>query len=194
MMRDEIQDHKTVPNGVAVRPQVARSGLVVLRKTVQGRLLRLKALAGEAQILVTDLFLGNYERELGPIPTPLTRRFDRRAKRLEIVADRVKALVGELTDDLRQRVEAYQRTLVVSGSEVSVKDLKTQLEEYERELILSALKACGMSQRLAARVLRVRPTTLNEKMKRLGLRSPRPHPAADRDHRRRNGRQGPPGI
>jgi transcriptional regulator with GAF, ATPase, and Fis domain len=173
-MQDEIQVEKPVSSHLSLPRRVARSGLVVLQNTVQGRLLRLKLLAGEAQKLATDLFLGNYEQALDPIPTALTRRFDRRAKRIEIVADRVKALARELAEDLRRRVEASQRSLVASGNELPAKDLKTQLEEYERELILSALKACGMSQLLAAKILQVRPTTLNEKMKRLGLRSPRP--------------------
>jgi transcriptional regulator with GAF, ATPase, and Fis domain len=49
-------------------------------------------------------------------------------------------------------------------------DLRTRLEEYERELVISALEACGMNQVLAAKELGVLPTTLSEKMKRLGLR------------------------
>ena len=41
---------------------------------------------------------------------------------------------------------------------------------YERALILTALAASGGNQRRAARSLGLLPTTLNEKMKRLGLR------------------------
>ena len=55
------------------------------------------------------------------------------------------------------------------------KDLKTRLEEYERSLILEALRATGGNQRQAAFALGVLPTTLHEKLKRLGIRShPRP--------------------
>jgi DNA-binding NtrC family response regulator len=50
------------------------------------------------------------------------------------------------------------------------KDLKRLLEGYERALILTALAASGGNQRRAARSLGILPTTLNEKMKRLGLR------------------------
>ena len=57
------------------------------------------------------------------------------------------------------------------------KDLRALLESYERALILTALTAAGGNQRRAARSLGLLPTTLNEKMKRLGLRE-RPLAAA----------------
>jgi DNA-binding NtrC family response regulator len=49
-------------------------------------------------------------------------------------------------------------------------DLKQLLESYERALIMTALAASGGNQRQAALQLGLLPTTLNEKMKRLGLR------------------------
>jgi DNA-binding NtrC family response regulator len=49
------------------------------------------------------------------------------------------------------------------------KDLKTLLEEYERSLILEALQATGGNQRRAAFALGILPTTLHEKLKRLGI-------------------------
>lgn len=53
-------------------------------------------------------------------------------------------------------------------------NLKTLIAAYERQLIESALQATAGNQRRAAAVLGVLPTTLHEKMKRLGLlrRSP----------------------
>jgi DNA-binding NtrC family response regulator len=54
--------------------------------------------------------------------------------------------------------------------------LRDLLDEYERGLIVSALQATGGNQRRAADRLGVLPTTLHEKLKRLGLR-PRPEPA-----------------
>ena len=42
---------------------------------------------------------------------------------------------------------------------------------YERRLIMEALERSGGVQRRAARLLGMRPTTLNEKIKRLGLRA-----------------------
>lgn len=47
--------------------------------------------------------------------------------------------------------------------------LKTLVAAYERRLILDALEATGGHQRRTAQRLGVLPTTLHEKMKRLGL-------------------------
>lgn len=47
--------------------------------------------------------------------------------------------------------------------------LKTLVDDYERRVIEDALQAAGGNQRRAARDLGVLPTTLHEKMKRLGL-------------------------
>ena len=60
------------------------------------------------------------------------------------------------------------------------KDLKTLLEDYERSLVQAALLASRGNQRRAAAALGVLPTTLHEKLKRLGLRSrPAVPPPAD---------------
>jgi DNA-binding NtrC family response regulator len=48
-------------------------------------------------------------------------------------------------------------------------NLKHLVAEYERQLIESALSAHDGNQRRAAAALGVLPTTLHEKMKRLGL-------------------------
>ena len=48
-------------------------------------------------------------------------------------------------------------------------DLKSMMAEYERTLIQQALIAAAGHQRRAAAVLGVLPTTLHEKMKRLGI-------------------------
>jgi DNA-binding NtrC family response regulator len=49
-------------------------------------------------------------------------------------------------------------------------NLKSLVEEYERRLIESALIKSDGNQRRAAAALGLLPTTLHEKMKRLGLR------------------------
>jgi DNA-binding NtrC family response regulator len=51
----------------------------------------------------------------------------------------------------------------------AVVDLKRLLEAYERGLILDALAASGGHQRRTAARLGILPTTLHEKMKRLGI-------------------------
>jgi DNA-binding NtrC family response regulator len=52
------------------------------------------------------------------------------------------------------------------GSKPTLKDL---VEAYERHVIEDALRASHGNQRRAARALGVLPTTLHEKMKRMGL-------------------------
>jgi DNA-binding NtrC family response regulator len=49
--------------------------------------------------------------------------------------------------------------------------LKQLVEDYERRLILAALARSRGNQRRAAAELGCLPTTLNEKMRRLGLRA-----------------------
>ena len=55
-------------------------------------------------------------------------------------------------------------------------NLKTMVDEYERELIQAALAEAGGHQRRAAASLGLLPTTLCEKIKRLGLREQRESP------------------
>lgn len=55
--------------------------------------------------------------------------------------------------------------------------LKDMILDYERRLILAALAASDGHQRRAAQALGLLPTTLHEKMKRLGIptaTAPRP--------------------
>jgi len=56
--------------------------------------------------------------------------------------------------------------LQTRGPRTTLRDL---VDAYERRLIEEALRATGGNQRRAARSLGVLPTTLHEKMKRLGL-------------------------
>jgi DNA-binding NtrC family response regulator len=53
----------------------------------------------------------------------------------------------------------------------SLPSLKQLVEDYERRLILGALERARGNQRRAAAELGCLPTTLNEKMRRLGLRA-----------------------
>ena len=48
-------------------------------------------------------------------------------------------------------------------------DFYREVELYERKLIQNALRICGGSQVKAARLLKLKPTTLNSKMKVLRL-------------------------
>lgn len=57
----------------------------------------------------------------------------------------------------------------VRESEANSPRLKALLDAYERRLIEEALAASNGNQRRAAAALGLLPTTLHEKMKRLGL-------------------------
>ena len=57
--------------------------------------------------------------------------------------------------------------------------LKDLVQEYERQLLLMALELAGWNQRRVAASLGLLPSTLSEKMKRLGLRTTRPEMALD---------------
>jgi len=50
------------------------------------------------------------------------------------------------------------------------KDLRSRVRAYERELILAALESTGGNQRRAAARLGLLPTTFHEKLKRYGIR------------------------
>ncbi len=65
---------------------------------------------------------------------------------------------------------------LTGGTDGSI-NLRQRVEDYERRLILEALERVGGNQRRAAAELGCLPTTLNEKMRRLGLRQcdRRPH-------------------
>lgn len=69
----------------------------------------------------------------------------------------------------------------IQASVAEQPNLKTQLDAYERGLIESALAATAGNQRRAAARLGLLPTTLHEKMKRLGL-IPRRRPDARAPH------------
>jgi transcriptional regulator with GAF, ATPase, and Fis domain len=194
-IRDDVpaEESRPDPRGATPPPlaPVGDAGASVLEEMLPKTLGRkihqgLKLITSEAQELAEELRvgLGHYERELlisaleasrrhrsrSPKATlTLPDRLSRRIKRLQLTADNVNHLVGSLVENLKRRLEVYERDPVGPQNERAV-DLRTRLEEYERELVISALETCGMNQVLAAKALGVLPTTLSEKMKRLGLR------------------------
>lgn len=137
---------------------------------------RLMLITHEAQTLARALrwTLGAYERELvffaaeAQNPAPPTAAFSERLWRVELIGDQVNGLLRELVSEVSRRLEAHRR--VFATARASAGDLKAQVEDYERRLVASALEVSGGSQKLAAAALGILPSTLNEKMKRLGLR------------------------
>jgi DNA-binding NtrC family response regulator len=72
-----------------------------------------------------------------------------------------------MADGLTGLAPQWGMTLARTESEPG---LKERLRAYERQLIRDALERAGGNQRRAAMILGCLPTTLNEKMRRLGLR------------------------
>ena len=62
-------------------------------------------------------------------------------------------------------------TWVLQGIGSGIPSLKQLVEDFERRLIVAALGRHRGNQRRAAAELGCLPTTLNEKMRRLGLRA-----------------------
>jgi DNA-binding NtrC family response regulator len=83
------------------------------------------------------------------------------------------SLLKRFTDSIsRDVVELSNHLLDLtqnrSGNE-SYRGLKEQLRDYEEQLIKDALQKSGGNQVKAAEMLRIKPTTLNSKIKRNGI-------------------------
>jgi DNA-binding NtrC family response regulator len=110
---------------------------------------------------------------------PRAAEIDTSTDRARIWRTAVDRLVDELAS-LEERqatfhAAARQFVQILSGAPpapsgpVAGLDLPSLLCAYERALVLWALAKAAGRQFDAARLLRIRPTTLNEKMKRLGI-------------------------
>ncbi|HUO84586.1 MAG TPA: sigma 54-interacting transcriptional regulator, partial [Thermoanaerobaculia bacterium] len=78
-----------------------------------------------------------------------------------------------LPEYLRQPVPGDQPVFHVPEEGLSLKDA---VSNYERNMILQSLEIAGGVQKKAAELLQVKPSTLNEMMKRLGIHSTSPGP------------------
>jgi len=71
-----------------------------------------------------------------------------------------------LPDSLRYPVDTEQPATVVPAEGLSLKDA---VSRYERAMILQSLEMANGVQKRAAELLQLKPSTLNEMMKRLGI-------------------------
>ena len=69
---------------------------------------------------------------------------------------------------MRTKTKSRDKEAAAAGSALDSR-LRRLLDQYERSLIVLALQAAGGSQKRAAQSLSLLPSTLHEKMKRLGL-------------------------
>jgi len=84
------------------------------------------------------------------------------------LARRVESLREAALSLLRQ-VEQLEQTLAAKGAGRSA-DLHTEVQRFESEIIRDALRRTGGHQRRAARLLGVKVSTLNAKIRRYGIR------------------------
>jgi len=131
--------------------------------------------------LLVAHFLDRYNRENekrvnGVAPEALERMLDYgwpgNVRELENVIERgvVLARGEEITLDLLPRDLQESYSVPPSGALPSGIGLSEAVSRYERQLIEAALRRTGGVQKQAAELLRLKPTTLNEKIKRLGIR------------------------
>src|SRR5256885_13816902 len=71
-----------------------------------------------------------------------------------------------LPDYLRYPVQTDQPAMIVPSDGISLKDA---VSRYERTMILQSLEMANGVQKRAAELLQLKPSTLNEMMKRLGI-------------------------
>ena len=90
---------------------------------------------------------------------------ERRVQQLTLLA---KALASEIETLQRELSTDRDRNRQIDFDNDGI-DFYDEIERYEIELIKSALNKCGGNQSQAARLLRMKSTTLNAKMKQYGL-------------------------
>ena len=98
-------------------------------------------------------------------PAQNTSELEQRVQQLTLLAKalatEIETLQTELTFD-----RGRDKQVVLDNEGI---DFYREVEEYEIELIKSALSRCGGNQTQAARLLHMKSTTLNAKMKHYGL-------------------------
>ena len=76
-------------------------------------------------------------------------------------------------EQLAEREEGGREGVSIDTLQEAQLDYSETVARFERELIEDTLRRVRGVQRRAARILGIKPTTLNEKIKRLGIRPPR---------------------
>lgn len=94
---------------------------------------------------------------------------ERRVQQLVLMA---KALAREI-DTLQAELSIASKHGTQINFDKDGIDFYREVERYEIELITNALDLCGGNQAHAAKLLTMKPTTLNAKMKHYGLNSAR---------------------
>ena len=76
----------------------------------------------------------------------------------------------EVAVSLLRQVEQIEVSLAARGAGRASADLHTEVQRFESEIIRDTLRKTGGHQRRAARLLGVKVSTLNAKIRRYGIR------------------------
>ncbi len=96
------------------------------------------------------------------------RELENTIERAVVLCTDKQITVDDLPDYLKSPIVSDQPALVVPTEGMSLKDA---VSDYERAMILQSLELAGGVQKRAAELLNLKPSTLNEMMKRLGIHS-----------------------
>lgn len=76
----------------------------------------------------------------------------------------------EMAQTLLRQIDQLEGTIAARGTSAPRADLHTEVQRFESEVIRDALRKTGGHQRRAARLLGVKVSTLNAKIRRYGIR------------------------
>lgn len=96
------------------------------------------------------------------------RELENTIERAVVLCTDGRITVDDLPDYLKSPFSSDQPSMVVPSDGMSLKDA---VSDYERAMILQSLELAGGIQKKAAELLHLKPSTLNEMMKRLGIHS-----------------------
>jgi len=103
----------------------------------------------------------------GNTQSELEQRVEQLVLIAKALSNEIETLQAELS---RDRLPSRPKQIDLDGDGI---DFYEEVKRYEIELIKSALNRCGGNQTHAARLLRMKSTTLNAKMKHYGLNAVR---------------------
>jgi transcriptional regulator with PAS, ATPase and Fis domain len=131
--------------------------------------------------LLADFFIQKYCRENDKQPLHLTpqalnalmdHHWPGNVRELENVIERAVVLCRNETitvDLLPENIWNKSKPYMIADTNLPFKD---KVDQYRKLLILDALQKAAGVQKEAARLLRIKPTTLNEMIKRYSIKSP----------------------
>jgi DNA-binding NtrC family response regulator len=99
----------------------------------------------------------------GHTQSELEHRVEQLVLIAKALSNEIETLQAELS---RDRMSSQPKQIALDSDGI---DFYEEVKRYEIELIKSALNRCGGNQTRAARLLRMKSTTLNAKMKHYGL-------------------------